>query len=100
MNRLKIIPLDDTVVFPGMAVSLTVDVGTDSRVLLVPARENVYARVGVEAEVSERVRVPGRGYAVSLMPLHRAIAGAGSADPDGVLRVNFEPRPDTVPPSS
>ena len=33
MNRLRIIPLDDTVAFPGMPVTLPVDVGTDDRVL-------------------------------------------------------------------
>src|SRR5438034_120957 len=38
MNRLRIIPLDDTVVFPGMPVTLPVDVGSDDRVLLVPRR--------------------------------------------------------------
>src|SRR5436305_1062953 len=36
MNRLRIIPLDETVVFPGMPVTLSVDVGRDERVLLVP----------------------------------------------------------------
>ncbi|HMF97429.1 MAG TPA: endopeptidase La [Vicinamibacterales bacterium] len=97
MNRLRIVPLDDTVVFPGMPVTLTVDVRDDARVLLVPRQDQSYAKVGVEAEVSERVRVAGRGFAVSLMPLHRAIPGAASADPDGVLRVDFEPRPDVVP---
>ena len=40
MNRLRIIPLDETVVFPGMPVTLTVDVGKDDRVLLV-ARRNI-----------------------------------------------------------
>ena len=34
MNRLRIVPLDDAVVFPGMPVTLTVDVGGDERVLL------------------------------------------------------------------
>ena len=97
MNRLRIIPLDDMVAFPGMPVTLTVDVGTDARVLLVPRHDNTYARVGVVAEVSERVRLPGRGLAVSLLPLHRAIpAGAGS-DEDGALRVEFESRPDQTP---
>src|SRR5205809_608424 len=97
MNRLRIIPLDETVVFPGMPVTLAVDVGSDARVLLVPRHDNTYARVGVVAEVSERVRLPGRGLAVSLLPLHRAIpAGAGS-DEDGALRVEFESRPDQTP---
>ena len=51
------------------------------------------------AEVSERVRLAGRGLAVSLMALHRAIPAAG-ADEDGVLRVDFEPRPDHAPAAS
>ncbi len=80
MNRLRIIPLDDAVVFPGMPVTLTVDVGDDERVLLVPRRENVYATVGVVAEVSERVRMAGRGFAVTLMGAHRATLGGASAD--------------------
>jgi ATP-dependent Lon protease len=97
MNRLRIIPLDDTVVFPGMPITLPVDVGTDQRVLLVPRHETVYAKVGIIAEVSERVRLAGRGFAVSLTGLHRAVLGGASADPDGVLRVDCEPRPDQAP---
>jgi ATP-dependent Lon protease len=100
MNRLRIIPLDDEVVFPGMPVTLPVDVGSDARVLVVPRQQNTYARVGVVAEVSERVRVAGRGLAVSLMALHRAIPGGAAADEDGVLRVDFEPRPDHAPATS
>src|SRR5256885_12797778 len=98
MNRLRIIPLDDTVVFPGMPMTLSVDVGSDERVLLVPRQQNTYARVGVVAEVSERVRLAGRGLAVSLMALHRAVPGAAAADEDGVLPVDFELRPDQNPP--
>ncbi len=98
MNRLRLIPLDDAVVFPGMPVTLTVDTGTDTRVLLVPRQENVFAKVGVVAEVSERVKLAGRGVAVSLMPLHRAVPGAAVTGEDGVLRVEVEPRPDVAPP--
>ena len=100
MNRLRIIPLDEEVVFPGMPVTLPADVGGDAQVLLVPRQQNTYARVGVVAEVSERVRLAGRGLAVSLMALHRAIPGGASADQDGVLRVDFEPRPDHAPATS
>jgi ATP-dependent Lon protease len=98
MKRLRIIPLDDTVVFPGMPVTLTVDVGSDAQVLLVPRHDHAYARVGVVAEVAERVRVAGHGLAVALTPLHRAIPGAAAADPDGVLRVEVEPHADSTPP--
>src|SRR5438445_10017351 len=100
MKRLRIIPLDDTVVFPGMPVTLSVDVGGDDRVLLVPRQQNTYAKGGVVAEVSERVRLAGRGLAVSLMPLHRATPGGAGADEDGVLRVDVEPRPDHAPAAS
>src|SRR5436305_10326112 len=100
MNRLRIIPLDDTVVFPGMPVTLTVDVGTDDRVLLVPRRDQTYAKVGIVAEVSERMRLAGRGLAVSLTGLHRAVLGGASADQDGVLRVDYDARPDQPVPGS
>src|SRR4051794_28528472 len=100
MNRLRIIPLDDTVVFPGMSVTLPVDVGKDDRVLLVPRHDQSYAKVGIVAEVSERVRLAGRGLAVSLMGLHRATLGSAAADQDGVLRVDHEARPDQAPPAT
>jgi ATP-dependent Lon protease len=98
MKRLRIIPLDDTVVFPGMPVTLTVEVGSDAQVLLVPRHDHAYARVGVVAEVAERVRVAGHGLAVALTPLHRAIPGAAATDPDGVLRVEIDPHADSTPP--
>ena len=100
MNRLRIIPVDETVVFPGMPITLSVDVGSDDRVLLVPRQQTAYARVGVVAEVSERVRLAGRGLAVSLTALHRAIPGGAATGEDGVLRVECEPRPDQAPAAS
>ena len=98
MTRLRLVPLDDTVVFPGMPVTLTIDVGHDDQVLLVPRHEQTYARVGVVAEVSDRVRLAGRGLAVSLTGLHRAVPGAATTGADGVLRVDVEARPDERPP--
>jgi ATP-dependent Lon protease len=59
----------------------------------------VYATVGVVAEVSERVRMAGRGFAVTLMGAHRATLGGATADQDGVLRVDYEARPDENPPA-
>ena len=100
MNRLRIIPLDGTVIFPGMPVTLPVDVGSDKRVLLVPRHDNTYSRVGVVAEVSERMRLAGRGVAVLLTGLHRATLGSASADQDGVLRVDYQARPDEAPEAS
>jgi ATP-dependent Lon protease len=94
------IPLDETVVFPGMPVTLSVDVGSDERVLLVARQDHTYAKVGVVAEVSERVRLAGRGLAVQLVGLHRATLGGAAADQDGVLRVDYEARPDKGPAAS
>ena len=36
MSTFLLVPLEDTVVFPNMNVTLTVDVGNDEQVLLVP----------------------------------------------------------------
>jgi ATP-dependent Lon protease len=99
MTRLRIIAMDDAVVFPGMPVTVTADVGDDERVLLVPRQNNVHATVGVVAEVSERVRMAGRGFAVTLMGVHRATLGGAAEDKDGVLRVDYEARPDQNPPA-
>jgi len=96
MGNLRLIPLDDVVVFPGMPVTLPADVAGDTRVLLIPRRGSGYAKVGVVAEVTERVAIGGRGVA-SFMPLHRAVPGAAQTGPDGVLRVAVEERPDPTP---
>ena len=100
MASYKLIALDETVVLPGMPVTLSVDPGADSRVLLLPKRGSEYARVGVVAEVTERVKLPGRGFAVSLMGLHRAVPGAATTDPDGRLRIEVDEVYETTPPAS
>jgi ATP-dependent Lon protease len=97
MTRLRLISLDDMVIFPGMSVTLAVDAGQDRHVFLMPRQGNRYARVGVVAEVTERVQLPGRGSAVSLTGLHRGIPGAAETDSRGVLRVTVEDRPDIHP---
>ena len=97
MTQLLLIPLDDTVVFPTMDVTLPVDVGDDERVLLVPRHGAEFAKVGTIARVAERVRLPGGGRAVSLSGEMRGIAGAAGNDALGRLRVEVEEAPDTVP---
>jgi len=96
-ETLLLIPVDDSVVFPNMNVTLTVDVGDDQRVLIVPRKDDEFASVGTVAEVSERVRLPGGGHAVALNGLHRGIAGAARADVSGELRVEVTPHPDEAP---
>src|SRR5438094_9772080 len=97
MTRLTLISLDDTVVFPGMPVTLALDAGTEKHIFLMPRHGNKYAKVGVVAEVTERVQLPGRGSAVSLIGLHRGVPGSAQTDPDGRLRVSVEERQDIVP---
>ena len=98
MPNLLLIPLEDSVVFPNMSVTLTVDVGEDERVFLVPVHEGEYASVGTVAEVSERLRLPGGGSAVTLAGLHRGVAGAANTGSDGRLRVDVEEREEVDPP--
>ena len=92
--RLLLVPLEDIVVFPNMNVTLTVDVGDEDRVLLVPKHEGGYAKVGTVAEVTDRIRLPGGGLAVALNGLHRGVAGAAASDAQGRLFVDVEERPD------
>jgi len=97
MTPLKLVSLDDVVVFPGMPVTLPAEEDGDTRVLLIPRRGNGYAKVGVVAEVSDRIASGGRGLA-SFVALHRGVPGAAHKDHDGVLRVEVDERPDVAPP--
>src|SRR6478609_1570884 len=97
MATLLLIPLEDTVVFPTMDVTLPVDVGDDERVLLVPRHEGEYASVGTIARVAERVRLPGGARGASLEGISRGVAGAAHTDPAGRLRVEVAEHPDDVP---
>jgi len=98
LPNLLLIPLEDSVVFPNMSVTLTVDVGDDERVFLVPVHEGEYASVGTVAQVSGRMRLPGGAPAVTLDGLHRGVAGAARTGPDGRLRVEVEEHIDEEPP--
>jgi ATP-dependent Lon protease len=98
LSDLLLVPLEDTVVFPGMTVTLAVDAGDEDRVLLVPRHEQEYAKVGTVAEVADRVRLPGGATAVALTGLHRAVIGAAHTDSQGRLRVEAEERVDENPP--
>src|ERR671939_1898257 len=80
-----------------MSATLTVDVGDEERVLLVPRHDDQFAKVGTVAEVVNRVRLPGGARAVELMGLHRGVAGAARTGLRGELRVDVEERPDEIP---
>jgi len=97
MNSLLLLPLDDTVVFPTMDVTLPVDAGDEERVLLIPRHEGEFAKVGTIAEVTDTVRLPGGARAVQLAGVARGVAGAAHTDPSGRLRIEVTEIADDVP---
>src|ERR687884_236748 len=97
MTLMLLVPLDDTVVFPTMDVTLPVDVGDEERVLLIPRHGSEFAKVGTIAEVTDRVRLPGGARAVQLSGIARGVAGAASSDAAGRLVIDVEERHDDVP---
>src|SRR3954462_5835297 len=96
-STLLLIPLDDTVVFPTMDVTLPVDPGDDEEVLLVPRHDGEYARVGTIATVTQRVRLPGGARGAHFEGVARGVAGAAGTDPAGRLRVEVVEHTDEVP---
>ena len=97
MTSLLLVPLDDTVVFPTMDVTLPVRVGDEERVLLVPRHEGEFAKVGTIAEVTDHIRLPGGGSAVALSGVARGVAGAAHTDTAGRLMVEVAEHRDDVP---
>ena len=82
MTQLLLIPLDDTVVFPTMDVTLPVDVGDDERVLLVP-RHGVGVRQGRHDRARHRdaCGCPAAAAPSRLSGEMRGIAGAAQHRP-------------------
>jgi ATP-dependent Lon protease len=97
MTPLILVPLDDTVVFPTMDVTLPVDVGDEDRVLLIPRHDGAFAKVGTIAEVTDTVRLPGGARAVQLSGVARGVAGAAHTDNLGRLRIEATESTDGVP---
>jgi ATP-dependent Lon protease len=97
LTTLRLIPLEDTVVLPSMGITLTADTGDDKQVVLVPHHEGAFLDVGVIADVTDHVRLPGGARAVTVQGLHRARIGAAQTGPDGALRVDVEEHPDEQP---
>src|ERR1700754_612722 len=97
MTSLILVPLEDSVVFPTMDITLPVDTGTEERVLLIPRHDGEFAKVGTIAEVTDQIRLPGGGRAVSLSGVSRGVAGAAHTDASGRLRVEVTEYADDVP---
>src|SRR3954465_14062519 len=97
MSTLLLIPLDDTVVFPTMDVTLPVDTHGEERVLLVPRHDGEFAKVGTIARVTAQVRLPGGIRGASLEGEARGVAGAASTTPEGLLSGGGGDDPDDTP---
>src|SRR3954454_14789495 len=97
MSTLLLIPLEDTVVFPTMDVTLPVDVGDEERVLLVPRHEGDYAKVGTIARVADKIRLPGGIRGAALEGASRGLLGAAETDTDARLWIEVHERVDDVP---
>ncbi len=97
MTSLLLVPLDDTVVFPTMDVTLPVRVGDEERVLLIPRHDGEFAKVGTIAEVTDHIRLPGGGSAVALSGVARGVAGAAHTDSAGRLMIEVTEHRDHVP---
>ncbi|MBY0274664.1 endopeptidase La [Candidatus Binatia bacterium] len=100
MEKMRLVALDDTVVFPGMTVTLPLEVGDASTVLLLPRHANEYAKVGTVAEVVEKLRLPGGANAVLLNGTKRGIPGQAQTDARGNLQVEVDVHADQTPPPS
>jgi ATP-dependent Lon protease len=98
VEKYLLIPLDETVVFPGMTVTMPLDTAGEARVLLVPRHEGTYAKVGTVAEVVETGRLPGGGQVATLSGKTRAQLRAAETSTGGRLYVEVEEQPDETPP--
>jgi ATP-dependent Lon protease len=98
VQKYLLIPLDDSVVFPNMTVTLTLDVADETRVLLVPRHEGVYAKVGTLADVVESGVLPGGAPVATVAGRTRALLGAAETGRDGRLYVEVEEQPEETPP--
>jgi ATP-dependent Lon protease len=85
-----LIPLDETIVFPTVSATLSIDVGEEERVFLLPRSDGEFGRVGVVAEVVERGRSRGGAPVATVLGLHRGIAGAAVAGEGDSLRIDVQ----------
>jgi ATP-dependent Lon protease len=96
-TAMLLVPMDDTVVFPGMSVTLAVDAQQGDSILLVPRHESEYASVGTIATVDDRIRLPRGLRAIQVTGTSRGIPGKAETRDDGELWVDVEPHVDGSP---
>ncbi|MDX6636866.1 MAG: ATP-dependent Lon protease [Solirubrobacterales bacterium] len=95
--RLPLVPLDDSILFPTMTVTVAADVGDAERVFVLLRDDGTYADIGTVADVLDTTVLPGGMHAATLSGLHRGRAGAASPGPDGRLQIDVEPLHDGSP---
>lgn len=77
---LRLVPLDEAIVFPSVTATLSIDVGEDEQVFLLPRRDGEFASVGVIADVVERGQSPRGETVATVVGLRRGIAGIAHSD--------------------
>jgi ATP-dependent Lon protease len=97
VENLILVPLEDSILFPGMTATVAVESGEEQRVLLVPRTDGEFASVGTVANVVERMRIPGGGSAAVLEGVARGVPGAAHTDATGTLRVEVTVHEDGDP---
>ncbi len=97
MENLTLIPIEDSVIFPGVTATLAVDTGDADRVFLVPRHGEQFGSVGTVAQVADRINLPGGLAAVAFEGLYRGVAGTAATGADGRLRVDVTEHRDTSP---
>jgi ATP-dependent Lon protease len=95
--QLPLIPLDDSILFPGMTATIAAEVGDAERVFVVPRHEGEYASVGTIADVVDSGRLPGGIGAVTLTGTNRGLAGMAAPGANGQLAIEVEPIHDGAP---
>jgi ATP-dependent Lon protease len=88
--QLLLVPLDDSILFPGMTATIAADVGEAEQVFLLPRPDGEYGRIGTVAEVVDTARLPGGDNVATLTGLHRGRAGTASPAPTGELAIEVE----------
>src|ERR1700682_4647567 len=107
---LPVLPMDDVVVLPHMAVTLAVEgdgqkaaieaARQGSRlILLVPRIDGHFGSIGTVPGLADSAELPTGAEAFMIRGEYRARLGSGQADIGGALWVKADPVPDPEPPS-
>lgn len=95
--QLLLVPLDDSILFPGMTATIAADVGDAEQVFVLPRPDGEYGTIGTIADVVDSGRLPGGITAVTLTGVRRGRAGTAAPAADGRLTIDVEPLDDAIP---